>query len=172
MPTDPRFSLLHRLMHFIDRVVMAGMYAAGLCVAGILASYSTEVFMRYLLDSPTSWASDFVKYFLCGAVFLAMPQLTRDGSHVAVNVLKGRLPIVLERMAVKAGLAITAMTCFAVGWLAVAQTLYNFNRDIETMSLVAIPKWVVSAPIAYGFIISGVVVVTSLFSPAIREETL
>ncbi|NIY94866.1 MAG: TRAP transporter small permease subunit [Rhodobacteraceae bacterium] len=162
MTTEPRTPGPSGPWRALDLVVGLGAWAGALCVVGILASYSIEVFMRYLLNAPTAWASDFVKYFLCGAVFLAMPLLTRDGAHVSVTVFKGRLPAGIEAMAVRLGLLISAVVCLMVGWLALQQTLYNYERGIDTMSLIAIPKWIVAAPIAYGFLMSGLVLLAQL----------
>lgn len=159
------------LSRVLRAIALAGAFAGGLCVLAILASYSTEVFMRYALDAPTAWASDSVKYFLCGAIFLTMPQLTIEGSHVAVTVFAEKIPATLERYAVPVGLCMSAGTCFFVGWLAFQQVQYNFVRGIDTMSLVAVPKWVVTAPIAYGFIVSGLVLSLKLFEPAASRET-
>ncbi|MBW3097255.1 TRAP transporter small permease [Pseudohoeflea coraliihabitans] len=150
----------------VERVVFGiaflGAGAGGLCVVAILACYSIEVFMRYVLNAPTSWASDYVTYFLCASVFLTMPQLTREGSHVAVTVLQSSLPAVILRLAIPIGLSISAFICFFVGWLALKQTHYNFVRGIDTMSLAAVPKWTVAAPIAYGFLLSGIVLLLKL----------
>lgn len=146
----------------VNGIVLLGSGLGALCVLAILGSYSIEVFMRYMLSAPTSWASDYVTYFLCGSVFLTMPHLTREGSHVAVTVLQGRLPADVERLAVSLGLAISAATCLFVGWLALKQTHYNFVRGIDTMSLAAVPKWIIAAPIAFGFIMSGIILVLQL----------
>lgn len=157
MTTDPRMLRPSGPWRALNLVAGAGAWAGALCVLGILVSYAVEVFMRYLLNAPTAWASDFVKYFLCGAVFLAMPLLTREGAHVSVTVLKGKLPAPVESAAIRLGLLISAAVCLLVGWLAFRQAVYNFARGIDTMSLVAIPKWIVAAPIAYGFLLSGLV---------------
>jgi C4-dicarboxylate transporter, DctQ subunit len=146
----------------VNGIVLLGSGLGAFCVFAILVSYSIEVFMRYMLSAPTSWASDYVTYFLCGSVFLTMPHLTREGSHVAVTVLQGRLPAAAERLAVILGLAVSAATCLFVGWLALKQTHYNFVRGIDTMSLAAVPKWMIAAPIAFGFILSGVILVLEL----------
>ncbi|MGR3825653.1 MAG: TRAP transporter small permease [Salipiger marinus] len=162
MTTEPQAPPPSRAWRLLDIVVGLGAWAGALCVTGILVSYSIEVFMRYLLNAPTSWASDFVKYFLCGAVFLAMPQLTREGAHVSVTVFKGKLPARSEALAARLGLLISAAVCLLVGWLALEQTIYNFSRGIDTMSLIAIPKWIVAAPITFGFVVSGLVLLAQV----------
>ena len=148
----------------VNGIAFLGSGLGALCVFAILVSYSIEVFLRYVLSAPTSWASDYVTYFLCGSVFLTMPLLTLEGSHVAVTVLQGRLPAAVERFAISLGLAVSAGTCLFVGWLALKQTHYNFVRGIDTMSLAAVPKWIIAAPIAFGFILSGVILLLQLAS--------
>ena len=146
----------------VDVAVWAGTVLAGLSIVAILVCYLVEVFMRYALNAPTAWASDFVTYFLCAATFLIMPRITTEGGHVAISVLAGRLPPALEIWAVRAGGLITAAICFYVGWLAVDQTMYNYERGIATLSVVPVPKWMVMAPIVFGFALSGIVLLIQL----------
>ena len=76
--------IIAKALDFISYVA-AALAAIGLAL--ITGSYIFEVFSRYVLASPTAWASDFVGYALCAVTFLALPQVTRDKAHVAVSIL-------------------------------------------------------------------------------------
>lgn len=146
----------------VEGAVWAGAILSGASVVAILLCYLIEVFMRYGLNAPTAWASDFVTFFLCSATFLIMPRITSEQGHVAISVLAGRLPPMVETLGIRAGLLITGIICFYVGWLAADQTSYNYVRGIATLSVVPVPKWLIMAPIVYGFVMSGVVLLIQL----------
>lgn len=146
----------------VDGIVWAGAILAALSIVAILVCYLVEVFMRYALNSPTAWASDFVTFFLCGATFLIMPRITAEGGHVAISLIAGKLPPVIEAWGLRAGLLVTSVICFYVGWLAADQVSYNYVRSIATLTVVPVPKWIVMAPIVYGFTFSGVVLIMHL----------
>ena len=62
-----------------------------LALAVIAISFCYEVVSRYFFNAPTIWASPFASYGLCAAIFLAMPELTRTSSHIALNFLNDAL---------------------------------------------------------------------------------
>ena len=62
-----------------------------LALAVIVVSFCYEVVSRYFFNAPTIWASPFASYGLCAAIFLAMPELTRTSSHIALNFLNDAL---------------------------------------------------------------------------------
>ena len=81
-----------RLAAAQDALTQASFVCAAVCLAGIVTAYCYEVVARYFFNAPTSWASAFVSYALCGIVFLATPELTRKNIHIVINVLTDRMP--------------------------------------------------------------------------------
>jgi TRAP-type C4-dicarboxylate transport system permease small subunit len=101
------------------------------------------------------WANAFVSYFLCAAIFLAVPELTRRRAHVAINLLLDRLSparaAVLNRIIRAAG----AAACLLATWITANATLDQFFLGIDTISTYPVPKWCVSIFIPYGMLSSG-----------------
>ena len=71
----------------VDFLTLAASLLAATGLAMIVCSYIYEVVSRYVFQSPTAWASDFVAYALCASAFLALPHVTKDKAHVAVTIL-------------------------------------------------------------------------------------
>ena len=79
-------------MHVIDRASdVAGRLASWLCIAIILV-VAIEVFMRFVLNQPTSWAYNIA--IMAGATMyaLAFCYTHRNHRHVRVDVIYTRLP--------------------------------------------------------------------------------
>ena len=70
-----------------DRLTTFSFGAAMVALAIIANSLRYEVVSRYFFNAPTVWASPFASYGLCASIFLAIPELTRNSSHIALNFL-------------------------------------------------------------------------------------
>ena len=128
---------------------------AAIGLALIVCSYVYEVITRYVFDSPTAWASDFVSYALCATVFLALPRVTKDKAHVAVTILVDIAP---EKLAdiVHVFVSVIGFLCLSLAaWISLQENIRQFTRNIETLAIVPIPQWWVSAFITFGFAVSA-----------------
>jgi len=72
---------------FVDKVTAAVGKAFAWCILGMTFGVGYEVFVRYILRDPTSWAFD-ISYMMYGALFMMAGAytLSRDG-HVRGDVL-------------------------------------------------------------------------------------
>jgi TRAP-type mannitol/chloroaromatic compound transport system permease small subunit len=84
--------MLQKFLITIDRFSMAVGHAFAWCILILTLGTSYEVFMRYVLNDPTSWAFD-MSYILYGALFLMSGAyaLSRD-AHVRGDVIFRLLP--------------------------------------------------------------------------------
>ncbi|MGI9486691.1 MAG: TRAP transporter small permease [Geminicoccaceae bacterium] len=146
--------------------------AAALAVLGlglIVFSYVFEVFTRYVLNSPTSWVSDFVSYALSASVFLALPKVTRERGHVAVTILVDILP---DRVADWAHAAVSLMGFACLGfaaWISLEENIRQYSRGIETLAINPIPVWWVSSFITFGLAMSALYMLRHL-PPSCRSR--
>ena len=79
--------MLNRILLAIDQFSMAVGHAFAWCIVILTLGTSYEVFMRYVLNMPTSWAFD-MSYILYGALFLMSGAyaLSRN-AHVRADML-------------------------------------------------------------------------------------
>jgi TRAP-type mannitol/chloroaromatic compound transport system permease small subunit len=79
--------MLQRFLIMIDRFSMAVGHAFAWCILILTLGTSYEVFMRYVMNNPTSWAFD-MSYILYGGLFVMSGAyaLSRD-AHVRGDVL-------------------------------------------------------------------------------------
>lgn len=131
-------------------------YQLGALALGLIVTiYAYEVISRYLFDSPTRWASDFVSFLLLITVFLVLPWLTRAKGNVAVTVLSDQLSESHREYVIRAGYLVGAVACFCLGYIVFLETLRLYERGTGTLSTVSIPKWVLFVLIGYGLGNSG-----------------
>ncbi len=139
----------------LARLTRASFALACTALVVILGAYVIEVVARYGFGRPTTWSADLVNYALCASIFLAMPEITRNSGHVAITSLIEKLkPGHQARLARLLALA-GALLCAVAAYVAVAAALGQAANGIETVAAFAIPKWWLTALVAYGFALSA-----------------
>ena len=85
--------MMRAAIHAIDQLNKAIGHAFAWCIVILTLGVSYEVFVRYLLRDPTSWAFDF-SYILYGALFLMCGAYTLSrGGHVRADIFYRRWPV-------------------------------------------------------------------------------
>lgn len=128
----------------------------------IAGSYTYEVVSRYFFNAPTEWASPLVSYSLVAAIFLAMPELARRGAHMSLNILIDAAPPARAAAMRYVSRALAAAACFFAAWFCADETFNQMKLGIWTSPPFAIPKWVISVWLPYGFLSSGLYLVRKM----------
>jgi TRAP-type C4-dicarboxylate transport system permease small subunit len=134
----------------IDTITNAAAVLAAIGLASIVCSYVYEVITRYIFDSPTAWASDYVSYALCVTIFLALPRVTKDRAHVAVTILVDIAPRSIANFAHVVISFLGFIGLAYAAWVSLQENIRQFTRGIETLAIVPIPQWWVSSFITFG----------------------
>jgi C4-dicarboxylate transporter, DctQ subunit len=138
------------LMRVHDRLTGLGVYLAMIGLAVVVGSYVLEVVLRYGFNAPTRWSADLVSYMLLFITFMAMPQVTANGGHVAVTALLERLSSPAQRVASRAIAACGVVVCLLLTWIALEETLRQVSGNVQMMSAHPVPKAWISVWIVYG----------------------
>ena len=134
-----------------DQLTRLSLYVAMLCLAFIASAYCIEVVLRYFFDAPTTWVNPFTSYALCLMIFLALPEMTREGSHLCINILLESLSPATVAMLMKLVNLIGLVATLAAAWITGTETVKQYVGNIFTMAHNPIPKWIISVAIPYGF---------------------
>ena len=133
-----------------DRITYVLFTIGVILIALIGVLYVYEVASRYFLNAPTDWGNDTSSFMLSVATFLCIPQLVKDGGHVAVTIIfQYSTPAValwVARITAIAG----AIVCAIAAYMAFEEAGRQIANDILTNTTTAIPKWWVTSFIPYG----------------------
>jgi len=151
----PRSRWLRWLCDLHDRLTAAGFALAAVLVAAIAGAFCYEVVARYFFGSPTAWTYDVGCYLLAAVIFLSIPEMTRRGAHIHVNLIFDYLgPNGIRALRIATGLLAVA-ACFTAAWITGTETWRQYSEEVWTLSAQPIPKWWVSILIPYGFLNSA-----------------
>jgi C4-dicarboxylate transporter, DctQ subunit len=138
------------LLRAHDRLTSLGVQLSMLALAVMVGAYVLEVVARYAFDAPTRWSADLVSYLLLFITFMAMPQVTASGGHVAVTALLERLSAAHQRSASRVIAAAGVAVCVLLGWIALQETLRQASGNVRMMAAYPVPKAWISVWIIYG----------------------
>jgi TRAP-type C4-dicarboxylate transport system permease small subunit len=162
--TSASRSLATRLAAAHDAVTKFGCVVAGVLLVVIVLSYCYEVVARYFFSSPTTWATAVVSFLLCYIVFLVIPELSRQRSHIYISIVLDVLPKRVSRILLLFGYAIAAGACLLAAYFCFDATMAQYTRNIMTVSEWSVPKWAISVVIPYGFLSTSIYYIRHLFS--------
>ena len=152
-----------RIVTPLDLVTRFSMVASGVALLLITSSYVFEVIMRYFLNAPTSWSSDVIQGFFAAMIMLALPEVTRTNSHIVISFFLEKMKPTSRQHLGRAIALIGFAMCMLTAWICLQETLRQFDRSIETLWSHPIPKWWISAFIPFGFALSGLQMLKTVF---------
>jgi TRAP-type C4-dicarboxylate transport system permease small subunit len=129
----------------VERVVGALTWiATALSAAGVLAALAFvayAVVMRYVFNAAPTWVDDTVGYMLVGIVMLGAATTLRQGGHINVDILTGKLEGVRRRAA--DGWSMLAVLAFSLvlivnGW---QTAMFSKMLGVNTSGNVEVPVW-------------------------------
>lgn len=135
--------MVDRIVYTIDQLSKSVGHAFAWCVIVLTFGTSYEVFMRYLLNNPTSWAFD-MSYILYGGLFLmAGPYALSRNAHVRGDVIfrlwpqrtQGWIELVLYFLFFFPGV----VSFMFAGW-GYAYDAFRI-REVSVNSPVGVPVW-------------------------------
>ena len=116
-----------------------------------------DIFLRYVLVSPSLWANEMSTVLLPAVFFLSLAQVTLRGEHLATDILYNRFGP-LPRRAADLLSALLGLVFLAVLLWEMADALRDSIRYREGTQNIGFPFWPV-----YSVIILSVVVTTVMF---------
>ena len=144
--------MMHRLIYLIDQLSKSVGHAFAWCIIILTLGICYEVFMRYTLNDPTSWAFD-LSYLMYGAVFYMAGAYTLSrGGHVRADMF---YRLWSERTQAKVELVLYILFFFpGILALVVAGSGYGFEsmriREVSVNSPAGVPIWPLKMMICIG----------------------
>ncbi len=144
--------MVHRLIYSIDQLSKTIGHAFAWCIIILTFGTCYEVFMRYTLNEPTSWAFD-LSYLMYGAVFYMAGAYTLSrGGHVRADMF---YRLWSEPTQAKVELVLYLLFFFpGILALVIAGSGYGFEsirlREVSVNSPAGVPIWPLKMMISVG----------------------
>lgn len=139
------------MIRLYDRLFALLTAAAGIIIGAVFFVVIVDVGLRTLGFSPLRATSGLSEYALVYATMLAAPQLMREHGHIAVDSLLSVLPARPRRALAVSGVLLAFLIAAILAWLAVSASIDMAAAGEVDIRSIAIPKWLLYAPLALGF---------------------
>lgn len=152
-PSDTQIQIRHepRLVRLLDGITHVCYVLSGLFLLLIMLVYLSEIFLRYVLNSPTVWSIDLISYTLAAMVSMATPELARNNMHISITLVPEAIKNVQKRQNYMR--VLTFLSVLVIGYVVyvtAGETYKLFQRGILTVGTFVVPKWWVSIFIPVG----------------------
>jgi TRAP-type mannitol/chloroaromatic compound transport system permease small subunit len=144
--------MIHKLIYGIDQLSKMVGHAFAWCILILTFGTCYEVFVRYVLDNPTSWAFDMSYLMYGGLFFMAGAYALSRNAHV-----RGDFIYRLWRPRVQAIIELTLYVLFFYpGVLALIYAGWGYGyeatriREVSVNSPIGIPVWQMKLLIPFG----------------------
>jgi TRAP-type C4-dicarboxylate transport system permease small subunit len=112
---------------------------AGIIVLAITLVVLCEIFLRYALNAPTTWAMDGARFAVVYVFFLALGPALESGHHVVVDLFDRLLPLRLRPYQRVLGDLLTLIFAALLLWYLLQETRQVFASGETAFSVVAMP---------------------------------
>jgi len=138
------------LLKLYDHIVTLMAYFAAFLLAFMTGSIAYQVVTRYLFNSPTIWVNDLTEYILLGATFLGGAFVLKEGKHISVDLIIGKLNIRKKLVFDSVSSFLGALVCLILTGYSLVVVWENFQRNIIVIKTIETPKYLVLLPIFIG----------------------
>ena len=143
---------MNRVIYAIDQLSKTIGHAFAWCIIILMLGTTWEVFVRYVMDDPTSWAFD-LSYIMYGGLFYMAGAYTLSrGGHVRADMFSRKLPV-RTQAAIELVLYFVfffpgVISLIYSGWSYGNESMRIFEKSIN--SPVGIPIWQIKMLIPVG----------------------
>ena len=143
---------MNRLIYAIDQLSKTVGHAFAWCIVVLMLGTTYEVFVRYVMNNPTSWAFDF-SYIMYGALFFMAGAYTLSrGGHVRADMFyrlwRPRTQATVELVLYILFFFPGVISLMYSGWQYGSESMKIFEKSIN--SPVGIPIWQIKMLIPVG----------------------
>jgi len=143
---------MNRTIYAIDQLSKTIGHVFAWCIIMLMLGTSWEVFVRYVMDDPTSWAFDWSYIMYGGLFYMAGAYTLSRGGHVRADMFSRLLPVRTQ-----AGIELVLYVLFFFpGVLSLIYSGWSYGnesmriREMSINSPVGIPIWQIKMLIPVG----------------------
>jgi TRAP-type C4-dicarboxylate transport system permease small subunit len=126
----------------MQRLVRAVSMFVGILLLVAVGINFSNVFGRYLLDTPIFWAEEGMGFIQIAIVVIGAALVARDNAHLKMDAVEHFMPAALKRWVDVATAALTVVVALVIVWMAsdvVMQMVQNDQRSMAMELPLAIP---------------------------------
>jgi TRAP-type C4-dicarboxylate transport system permease small subunit len=145
------FRALGRGLESISRWLLQ-LCAILIVIMTLLVGYSIVV--RYFLNSPEPWIDELTGYFMVAAALLGSAETLRQGEHIHVDLLSGRLGRAGTSILEIFGLCAVVFLSLCMTISGIRMVIFTHDMELYSRGYMEVPIWIpqLIVPLSFGFL--------------------
>jgi|Go1ome_4_1110791.scaffolds.fasta_scaffold78195_1 C4-dicarboxylate transporter DctQ subunit len=121
----------------------------GILIMGFILTY--EVFVRYVLNSPTVWVQEVSIYLFMWSMLVGAAYTLMQGKHVRIDLLFDRLPHKVQLILDAITSVFGVIFCAVVTQQAYKMITSSLKYGKVSATILRVPMWLIQLPLLLGF---------------------
>lgn len=127
------------------------------------------VFMRYILNAPTSWVNEIFEMVMVWSIFIGFAIALRHNHHIAVDLLYDKLPYRIKKILCMIGNLLGALYSIYLAFTGFQMTALSKQQDLVTID-VGMPVWITYAVMPVGMALLSLYFIVKMYRAIIGDE--
>ena len=140
---------LGRVLFWLDEALIASLLVTFAVMVGVVSS---QVFLRYALNTSLDWADELGRLMFVWTIFLAIPLGVRQGGHIGIDIIIDKFPASVREGVKRGGSVVAALMMGAIAWAALGVAREQWDELMATLD-VSVGWFIV--PIMIGALVSA-----------------
>ena len=134
-----------------DVIVKNLSYLAAVMLVLMVLAISSDVILRYSINTPLKWVFEATEYALLFMTFLAVTWVLKKDEHVRLDAVLNALGPKLRATVEALTSLVMAVVCLVITWSSTHYTIYLFQNHITIQKYYNIPQFTVFFIVPVGF---------------------
>lgn len=157
-----------KLEAFAGSLSSVGAFISGVSLMAMILVIVFEVVMRKFFNSPTIWSIEFVTFMMIWFGFMTLAVIQKQGRHVYVDLLVGRLDEKTKKMWLTTMLLVTLTFILILTWFTWKDFIEAWETGEKTSTIWGPPIWPLKLALPIGGTIMAIQLVADFFGSALR----
>lgn len=132
----------YKIYYGIDKIITGSAILGAIFLIFIVSLVFYEVFVRFVLNSPTVWTLELTIYSLIASCFLSAGYLVRVDKHIRVDVIIESVPFKIKKVMFIIGCLIGLLFSIILAWQGIVYVISSFQLDFRSLSSLRLPMYI------------------------------
>lgn len=152
------------IIKFYEKLEYWCMLGAAFAIVAMMLVTSYDVFMRYVFNSPTTWAMEISTYLITVSVFLALAYVLRQEGHIRVEIVFQRVKPRVQTMLLLITSFLSLIVFLTMAWYGTELVIKSIMEwELSNNAIVEIPLFPVRLFIPVGTLLLIVRLLLKIF---------
>ena len=155
------------MIRVFERLCTLLLICATSCGVALTVFVALSAIMRYVLGSPFAFTEELVGLLFSALVFLALPYVSVQRSHISIGLMTDRYSPALQRLALIVSNLLVLLFCIWFGYYAFDFTQFSYQLGART-DLAGIRMWPWMGLMVLASVLMGLVALLFLYHNKMR----